>query len=486
MKKLFSFLLALVALLSPTYGQSNNKPETIKRIENYLFELDKIGLTGSLLVELDGEKVISTGYGFSNREQMIKNSPATIFDIGSITKQFTAAAILKLEMQGKLSTDDLISKYFKNVPVDKERTTIHDLLRHQAGLPGGVGGDYEKISREEFLEKTFAAPLRFETGTSFGYSNVGYSLLAMIVEQVSGKSYETYLYENLWKPAGMEMTGYSRPKFDNNLIAIGYTREDSLWGRPTDKEWDGPAPFWHLKGNGGILSTTEDLYKWHQALMSDKILSKEAKQKYYHPKIRANENAESIYAYGWDVSKTTRGTTRVWHNGSNRIFYADFVRYIDEGITMIMMTNKFHPNYNDLNNEISRIIFYPSYSPEIPMEDNAANREFTAQIIQVIKDSGLEKAKEVYLNRAQHLSLLEYKMRNEGFANLDDSKPEVAMLIFEMNDFANPNSAKALQGLGEGYMETKQKEQALIYFKKSLALKPDNRFVEDMIIKLED
>lgn len=100
----------------------------------------------------------------------------------------------------------------------------------------------------------------------------------MIIEKVSGQSYEAYLYENLWKPAQMEMTGYTRPAFDTNLIAIGYDSDDKAWGKPTDKEWDKTAPYWHLKGNGGILSTTEDLYKWHKALQSKLILSDEAKQ----------------------------------------------------------------------------------------------------------------------------------------------------------------------------------------------------------------
>src|SRR6476646_9166538 len=131
-----------------------------------------------------------------------------------MSKQFTAAGTWKLEMQGKLTTDDKITKYFPGVPADKSGVTIHQLLRHIAGLPSVVGGDYDK----------------------------------------------------LWHPAGMETTGYSRPAFDEDLIATGY-KEDAEWGKPTQKEWGGDAPYWHLKGNGGVLSTTEDMYKWHLALL---------------------------------------------------------------------------------------------------------------------------------------------------------------------------------------------------------------------------
>ena len=108
----------------------------------------------------------------------------------------------------------------------------------------------------------------------------------------------------------MEMTGYTRPKFNKDLIAVGY-KDDARWGKSTEKEWAADAPYLHLKGNGGILSTTEDLMKWDRALMLHIILSKEAKQKYFFPALRPDETGRSHYAYGWDVRKTNRDTTRV-------------------------------------------------------------------------------------------------------------------------------------------------------------------------------
>src|SRR5688572_28115030 len=131
MKTFIATFITFTTLLLNSFGQVASKNDTIQRINNYLTELDKVGFNGSVLVELNGRKILSKGYGFSNKEQQIKNSPATIFDIGSVTKQFTAAAILKLEMQGKLSTNDSIVRYFDDVPNDKQGITIHDLLRHQ-------------------------------------------------------------------------------------------------------------------------------------------------------------------------------------------------------------------------------------------------------------------------------------------------------------------------------------------------------------------
>jgi len=173
MKQILTTLFTLLLIVSTTFGQTKEENETIKRIDGYLSELEKVGFNGSVLVELNGKKVISDGYGFSDKERQLKNSATTIFDIGSITKQFTAAAILKLEMQGKLSIEYKLSKYFDDIPKDKEIITIHDLLRHQSGLISNVGKDYEKISKEDFLNKVLSSKLRFEVGSGFSYSNIG-------------------------------------------------------------------------------------------------------------------------------------------------------------------------------------------------------------------------------------------------------------------------------------------------------------------------
>jgi len=395
-----SILLLLLALFSFTisFSQQKNASQINNKIVTYLAELEKVGFSGTVLVELEGQKTISRGYGFRNLELKERNTANTIFDIGSLTKQFTASAILKLEMQGKLSTSDTITKYFQNVTIDKSTITIHDLLRHQSGLQNNIGGDYDSISETDFLNTLMKSPLRFKSGTNFSYSNVGYSLLALIIEKVSEQTYEQFLYENLWKPAGMETTGYSRPNFDADLIAVGYGKNDIVWGKPTNKNWNRREPYLHLKGNGGILSTTEDLFKWHKALMTTTILSIQEKEKLYYPKIRANENNKAYYAYGWDVSKTDRNTFRIWHNGANNIFYADFMRFIDEKTTLIMLSNKSNRDLDQLNFEVAKLIFERNYKPIIPIADNKANQKFSQEIIETVLSKGLQKANLAYNN----------------------------------------------------------------------------------------
>jgi CubicO group peptidase (beta-lactamase class C family) len=483
MRRLFLFFLLLLISTSAGFSQKAGGQQTVRRIENYLNELEKVGFSGSVLVELNGKKAISKGFGYRDAARKLKNTPETVFDIGSITKQFTAAAILKLEMQGKLSTDDKISKYFSSVPADKAEITIHDLLRHSSGLPSVVGGDFDKISEGEFVEKVFQTPLRFPVGARFGYSNVGYSLLGLIVEKVSGTSYERYLYENLWKPAGMETTGYTRPAFAKNLIAVGY-QGDERWGTPTEKAWDKDAPFWHLKANGGILSTTEDLYKWNLALSTDKILSKAAKQKYYHPKLRPNENDNPYYAYGWDVFKTKRNTFLARHNGTNRVFYADFHRFLDEKIAIIILSNKAHENFFRANDEISKIIFDPAFEPLIPVADNAANRAFTDEIIKITLEKGFQIGADAYKKRNPAVNLLERVVNEKGYNLLSDKNFTRAIEIFKLNTLAFPKSTIAFESLGEAYMEAGNKDLAIENLKKSLQLNPDNRNSEELLKRL--
>lgn len=485
MKKISIILIINLLFCLTTFGQVKNSAKTTKQINTYLTELEKVGFSGTVLVEINGNKVISKGYGFSDKTKSIKNEPTTVFSIGSITKQFTAVAILKLEMQGKLSIDDKITKYFDNVPIEKSNITIHDLLRHQSGLQSVVGRDYDKISTAKFLDTVMNSKLRFEVGKGFSYSNIGYSLLGMIIEKVSRKTYETYLYENLWKPAQMEMTGYSRPVFDKNKMAVGYYKDDKVWGKPTDKEWDKTAPYWHLSGNGGILSTTENMYKWHKALLGEQILSKEAKKKLYHPKIRTEENYNTIYAYGWDVSMTNRKTTRVWHNGTNNIFYADFMRYIDEGVTLIMLSNKSHQtNFDQLNFELSKMIFENNYNPIIPIADNEVNQKYSQNIIEIILSEGIEACKESYNKRPANTNILEYILNAKGYDFLSQKNYDKALDLFIMNTLAFPKSANGFDSLGEAYMNKGDKTLAIKNYAKSLELNPNNGNAKDMLSEL--
>ncbi len=337
--RFFSFLLSLIFLItsiSTGYSLSHNnllKNEIVEgelgnKIERYLRQITPFGFSGALLVAKNGKIILNKGYGMAIRSENIPNTSETVFSTGSITKQFTAAGIMKLEMQGKLSTNDPITKFFEKVPEEKRTITLHHLLTHTSGVINYTGMDYETAKRDETARKILDAPLLFKPGERFEYSNAGFSLLAAVIEKVTGKGYEEYLYEHLFKPAGMKFTGYRLPKWENKVVAHWYVGENDN-GIPLEK----PYPYWNLLGNGGILSTTEDMYKWHLALKGDKILSAEAKKKIFTPFL-------NDYGYGWDVLETERGIL-IQHDGGSMLGNsAEIRRYIDADVFTILFCNQ--------------------------------------------------------------------------------------------------------------------------------------------------
>lgn len=313
--------------------------DAARRIDDYLTRLVPHGFSGAVLVAADGNVVLKKAYGFANKAE---NQPYTVdmvSCIGSVSKQFTGAAIVKLEMMGKLKTSDPISKYLPGVPADKQGITIHHLLTHTAGFSGDQGGsDEEPIARDALVARVLAQPLVRKPGEGFEYSNEGYSLAGAIIERISGQGYEAFLREHLFLPADMAETGYQIPAWPLTKLPVGYGPQGGEWGRVYKNGWLPDGPGWWLRANGGIHSSLDDLYRWHLALESTKVLSAEALKSYLTG--HAPSMGSEMYAYGWGVSKTRRGTTAVTHNGGNGFFFTDFRRYVDEKVVIIAMSNQ--------------------------------------------------------------------------------------------------------------------------------------------------
>lgn len=373
MKHLICLALVALSLLVSTAKAADG--DLSSKLEQYLSRLAKLGFSGTVLVAKDGKVLLEKGYGMADRERKIPMAADSVISIGSITKQFTAAAILKLEMAGKLRVDEPIGRFFPGAPPEKAAITIHQLLTHSAGLESDYGPtDYEAVSRDEIIRRVMAAPLRTPPGKQYFYSNAGYSLLAAIVEILSGQSYETYLRENLFVPAGMKATGY-KVAWRDGQVAHGYV-DGKDWGTILDKPWDKDGPYWNLRGNGGIHSTAGDMYRWHLALEGDKILSKAAKEKYFKPYVPEGPEGQSYYAYGWAIFETPRKTRLVAHNGGNGVFAADFRRYVDENVVIYAASNA-EPSAIALTEVLPAIVFGGDYAmpPDvIGLEASALDR----------------------------------------------------------------------------------------------------------------
>lgn len=327
-----------------------------KKIDNYMTKIESIGYSGALGIIKDGQVILSKGYGYADREKKRVFDRKTVFTIGSITKQFTGGAMVKLESMGKVSFKDPITKFFKNVPKDKKNITIHQLLTHTAGFPGAIGGDYDKISRDDFIKQALAAKLKYKPGERYSYSNVGFSLVGAIIEIVTKRSFEEFLRKNLLLPAGLTRTGYILPKWDRDDIVVGYQGK-KRWGTPIERLWGKDGPGWHLKCNGGIMTTIDEICEWGQAILGNKVFTKDEKKKYLTPYVPEGPEARSYYAYGWVRLKSSRGTDVITHNGGNPYIKNDMYIYPEDKVIVYITSNNGQFSAIDQSSKILKMIF---------------------------------------------------------------------------------------------------------------------------------
>jgi CubicO group peptidase (beta-lactamase class C family) len=338
--RFYSFLLTflLFSFIQIASAQSAKKGETVwgatgATLDDYLKRVEAFGFSGALLVEKDGEIILSKGYGWADRAKNVKNTTDTPFMIASITKQFTAAAILQLEEQGKLKTSDAIGKYLKDVPADKTQVTIHQLLTHTWGV-GNNNAAGEENNREKAVRKILAQPFEAKPGEKFIYSE-GYTLLAAIVEVVSGRSFESYLKQNIFTPAKMIIAGFMGDQafYKNKTLAHGYNSGNDF-GSPAEMSYS-----WNHRGSSGIVVSPRDFYNWELALRRDDVVSANVKSKMFAAQFTINP--KMAYGYGWFVMETERNTKMLYHGGNETPagYTAEFRRYTEENVTTILMVN---------------------------------------------------------------------------------------------------------------------------------------------------
>lgn len=343
--KIPKVFLSLLVLITSCSGSDPYRNLSVTQALNAaLRDAEASGFAGVALVASNDKLFLHQGVGLANREKDIPWSSSTVFDMGSVTKGFTAATILELQERGRLSVSDQLADYIPGVPEEKQNVTLHHLLTHSAGFPDAIGDDYEAIEREAYVKQALQTPLQFQPGTKYMYSNVGYSLLAAVVERVTNHSFEEFLHESLLQPAGMTHTGYVKPKFAENSLASGYGRDGFNWGSPLDHPWADDGPYWHLRGNGGLLTTTKDLLKWHQVLERGKILKTSTLTQAFTPYVREQNGldrlfGESYYGYGWVVDKEPHGHSLLWHDGGNGYFSAYFARLPEQNLVIITAGN---------------------------------------------------------------------------------------------------------------------------------------------------
>ena len=349
----------LPVAIAPAEARSENptfKADHVAQVDDFLDRLAVIGFRGSVLVASDDEVLIERGYGRVDPSRKEEIAPDTIFAVGSNTKPFTAAAILKLQDEGKLRVEDRIGRYLPDVPADKQAITIHQLLTHSAGFnhSGIFEGDFEQVDRDEAVRRILASDLLFPPGSESSYADASMILLAAIVELASGQPYETYLREELFAPAGMEHTGFRSddPELLGSAQAVGVVE-----GKPAGSPADLPPLSWSVKGAGGMVSTVEDLFRWLQAVKAGKILSPEGMRAYAAAHVPLDET--SAEGYGWVIAEPEPGhRLRAHAGGTEEIGHVNVIQWwMDDDFVVIVCSADAAYSAEDVAVAIDKIMF---------------------------------------------------------------------------------------------------------------------------------
>ncbi len=305
-------------------------------VDRYLqCEMHRLKIPGLSVAIVENGKIIkSKGYGFSNIELKAPAKPETIYQSGSIGKQFTAMLAMILVEKGVLHLDDKITQYLPDAPETWQNITIFNLLTHTSGLTRynpdvDLHLDY---SHEDIIRRLKLYPLDFDPGTSFHYSNVGYELLGFIIEKVTGKSYGSLLQEHIFKPLDMNTAQVinDRDIIDNR--AAGY---DLVHGVLKNQEYISPT--FNSTADGALYFTILDLAKWDAALYTTKLLKKENMDLLWAP-VKLNDGRTESYGLGWRIT-SINGHRLIEHGGEWQGFTAFISRYVDKKLTVIIMTN---------------------------------------------------------------------------------------------------------------------------------------------------
>jgi|GEM_PF-770622 len=302
------------------------------RLSEAFDALEAAGFTGLVGISQGGESVLMRGAGMADAQTGRPYGPDTQVDIGSITKSYTGMLAAQLISDGTLSADLRLDEVFDNVPADKAGITLHQMLTHAAGFPGGVGDDLAEEDFDTFLANAFAAPLRFEPGTDYYYSNVGYSLAAAIMERATGQDYETLLREHLMS-VGIEHTGYQSAYDGERAVHLEDGRDVA------DASWGGHPPNWNLIGNGGLVSTAPDMLAWRQAWSAGELISPHARDLGQTP-FQDEGGGGSHYGYGLVVEDDPALGRIYWHNGGNPHFNAHWRELADHGLILFVATDQ--------------------------------------------------------------------------------------------------------------------------------------------------
>jgi CubicO group peptidase (beta-lactamase class C family) len=467
---------------------------------------------GSVLVADHGEVLFAKGYGLADAEAGRPNTPETKFMVGSITKQFTAMLIMQLVEQGKLTLNTRVSDVLPSFPKDVgERISIEMLLSHRSGLrlPEGIESYYHLTTQEEFIQQVLADGLRFPPGTRYGYSNAGYHVLAMIIEQVTGRTYEEVLEEQILRPLGMSNTGCNRNGLVLENCATSYVKLPAAYvGWSETQSYD---PHIVSFGSGFIYSTVYDLFRFGQALCSNRLLSGPYTDQFLQ--VRAVDESPrlpmllaEVAGRGSGVVERCLGTcgngfageicqrvdphtseeqTLIWHNGTCKLFKAYHYRFREQQRSIIILSNCSLRGDGDemalrinelLDGRSDETVRFKRDLMQYVEEDVAMHAGVEAAISEFVRLKA-DTARFV-LPEVGYMIAVGQKVAVEGDRG-------AAISILRMITEEWPQSWEAQDALGEIYVASGEKALAAQCFRRSLELNAEDEHAKGMLNTLE-
>lgn len=362
----------------------------------------------SLAVIQDGRVLLSKGYGFADVEHQVPVKPETVFQSGSMAKQFTATAVMMLVEEGKLSLDDKISKYFPDAPESWKDITVRHLLTHTAGM-GDFSPDFDlrrDYTEEDLLAKIKSIPLAYHPGDGWDYSNLGYVLSGILVRKVTGKFYGDYLAERVFRPLGMTS---ARVISESDIIPNRASGYHLVKGELKNQEWVSPSV--NTTADGSLYLTILDMEKWDAVLYGEKLLKQASLAQMWAP-VRLKDGTTKAYGFGWHTD-VMHGRRILFHGGAWQGFKSFIVRLPDERLTLVFFANLWQTNESRIARGLLAI-FHPEFalSAAQPIEDKepqvtAFVRKILRQFSQETADFKLftpEARADVFPQRARQIS----------------------------------------------------------------------------------
>jgi CubicO group peptidase (beta-lactamase class C family) len=313
------------AWLASTHHSSNYQLPTnsISPIPPDLTEIEKRGLNVVTAFMDRSGSVTVREFGGLRKDGVAARD--ILVDLGSITKTVTAVAILKLVEKGQLELDEPLDTIWYDAPDDKASITVHELLTHTSGLTEEVGHDFEKLSREDFVDRVFETDFDEDRIGEYRYSNAGYGLLAAIIERRSGKLFEVFLKEDVLDPAGLDSMGYEGAYADDRSFLSPRTWKTGFQRRTIwNASWGGHTPGWNLIGNGGLVATSVSYLRFWSAVRQGRVIDNALLRKALTPYVDGQSEDGSYYGYGLMMQDTSRHGRVYWHDGQNDLFSSEW------------------------------------------------------------------------------------------------------------------------------------------------------------------